>query len=74
VMGVAFSPDGHLLATAGDDNIARIWDASTGTQLLQITHTSSVEGVAFSPDGRLLATASGDKTSQVWRLAEEIDG
>ena len=30
--GVAFSPDGTLLATASDDNTARIWDTATGTR------------------------------------------
>ena len=29
--GVAFSPDGTVLATASSDGTARIWDLATGT-------------------------------------------
>ena len=64
VLGVAFSPDGRLLATAV---AARLWDPATGDSLRTLTgHAGPVLGVAFSPDGRLLATASGDKTARVW--------
>ena len=67
VYGVAFSPDGRLLATASIDNTARLWDPATGDCLRTLTgHTESVYGVAFSPDGRLLATASMDRTTRVW--------
>src|SRR6185437_12091955 len=63
VMGVAFSPDGRLLATASSDGTARLWDPATGEH--RRTLTGEVSGVAFSPDGRLLATAS-DQTARLW--------
>ena len=65
VIGVAFSPDGRLLATA--DKAARLWDPATGEHLRTLTgHDSAVLGVAFSPDGRLLATGGDDETARLW--------
>ena len=67
VFGVAFSPDGRLLATASLDETARLWDPATGDCLRTLTgHMTEVNDVAFSPDGRLLATASGDQTARLW--------
>ncbi|MER5350111.1 trypsin-like peptidase domain-containing protein [Kitasatospora sp. NPDC002551] len=64
---VAFSPDGKILATAGDDKSVRLWDVDTGKTLDTLTgHTNSVFSVAFSPDGKTLATASFDGTAQLW--------
>jgi eukaryotic-like serine/threonine-protein kinase len=70
VVGVAFSPDGALLATASDDRTARLWDVATGRAVRTLTgHTGYLYGVAFSSDGALLATTSHDGTARLWDVA-----
>ena len=71
VRGVAFSPDGRLLVTAGYDGAAGVWDASAGHRLLNIVARpfTLLFGVAFSPDGCLVATACHDGTARVWDVS-----
>jgi len=84
VNSVAFSPDAdedeELLATAGDDGMARIWNVTKGKldkpaikspQKKPIKHGTNVHSVAFSPDGKYLATASDDKTAATWKVSGE---
>jgi WD40 repeat protein/tRNA A-37 threonylcarbamoyl transferase component Bud32 len=61
VHGIAFSPDGKRLASAGEDLMVKIWDMTTGEEALTLRgHTQAILRVAFSPDGRRLASAGGD--------------
>jgi WD40 repeat protein len=67
VRGIAFNPNGRLLASASEDNTIRIWSPSTGEQLRILSgHTDKINGIAFSPDGLWLASASDDKTVRLW--------
>ncbi|MEG4574367.1 NACHT domain-containing protein [Microcoleus sp. N3A4] len=64
---VAFSPDGKLFTTGGQDRIVRLWDAVSAKELLTCRgHKNSVRSVAFSPDGEWLASGSCDNTIKLW--------
>jgi COMPASS component SWD3 len=71
VWGLAFNPDGTLLASASYDQTVRIWDVTTGTELVSLTSSdeSGSGVVVWSPDGSLLASANLDGTIQLWGVA-----
>ena len=73
VESVAWSPDGKLIASAGDDKTVQVWKARTSTPLLTYQgHTRSVVRVVWSPNGKLIASAGADKTVQVWDASTGI--
>lgn len=69
VRSLAFSPDGHTLASGSDDHLVRLWDVGAATARRVLPgHFQAVTTVAFSPDGTLLATGSTDATVKVWNV------
>jgi WD40 repeat protein len=77
LFGLAFSPDGRLLATGGKDQVIKIWDvtalaASKGTgpapkPVKELRgHHGSILALAFVPDGKKLLSASYDGSVKVW--------
>jgi WD40 repeat protein len=71
---VAFSPDGKLLVSGGQDETVRLWRAATGEEICRLQgHRGAVRSLAFSADGKTLVSASDDATALVWDVPSAIE-
>jgi WD40 repeat protein len=68
VLAVAFTSDGGLLASAGEDRTIRLWEPENGRLIRTIVnHGDRVGALAWSPDGKVLASGSRDRTVRIWQ-------
>jgi WD40 repeat protein len=69
VLAVVFSPDGELLASAGNDGAVRFWDVATAAPAGVLRGDAGC--LAFAPDGKTLAVGSewGDGSLGLWDVA-----
>src|SRR5262249_20106761 len=71
VSGVAWSPDGGLLASGSLNGSVKVWDARTeGPPLFPLPALKRVaRHPAFSPNGQLLATGGEDDMVKLWDIS-----
>ncbi len=66
---VSFSADGKLLASASGDKTAKVWDATTGREVLTLRPSErALHAARFAPVGRQLAVGGRDGSVRVWDL------
>ena len=71
INAIAFSPDDSLLATAGSDRWARVFQVSDGKKTASFEgHSGQVLGITWRSDGLALATGGADKTLRYWDLLD----
>jgi WD40 repeat protein len=81
---IAWSPDGTLIAGAGEANTATLWNVATGGIIQEMTLIRDMDlapsdvfldatSVAWSPDGTRLIVGGEDGSLRLWDLAQETD-
>ena len=67
LLGVAFSPDGSLVAASVADRALRVVEVGSGKELCQVKQFADwVTGVAFDREGKSVAGSSADKLVKVF--------
>ena len=69
VLGLDFSPDGRLLAVAGQRPVASLWDVATGARIgPTLTAGDRRTQIDLAPDGHRLLVTHADGRGAVWNV------
>lgn len=72
VNGIAWAPDGRMLATVTSDHRLGIWDTTEGREIRSIERVlGPIGAVDWSPTGRVLAVGGDDGTIRLWDPTSE---
>jgi WD40 repeat protein/DNA-binding SARP family transcriptional activator len=67
VQDARWSPDGARVATSGQDGAVRIWDATSGEELLVLdAHPGGAGYLSWSPDGTRIVTTGRNDPATIW--------
>lgn len=67
---IVFSPDGKNLATAGANQLLRLWDADSGylKQSAEVEDQDGLHSIVFSPSGEVVAGACYNGQIVLWSM------
>ncbi|KAG2065775.1 WD40 repeat-like protein [Suillus decipiens] len=74
VESVAVSPNGRILAGAGWDRTARLWNLDNNQPISSpLQHADTVRSVSFSEDEKLLSTGCYDENAYTWDVSAIVE-